>query len=167
MCKFYLFPSNSSLCYNTIMREYKAKYPHDRAKEVLNNIGAIFLEKKEHDDFYLKTKNGDIFKFKREGENVYLVGLDQVEDGFDLVVSEFLNKEVADILLPLFKNNPLVLKKNREVYSWKGSRIMLDNVQKIGEYLEFYPVNDEARVEIMDNFGLRTSDLIIKSYFDL
>lgn len=149
------------------MREYKAKYPHDRAKEVLNSIGAIFLDKKEHDDFYLKTKNGNIFKLKREGENVYLIGLDQVEDGFDLVVSEYLNKEVADILLPLFKNNPLVLKKNREVYSWKGSRIMLDTVEKIGEYLEFYPVNDEARMEIMDNFGLQASELITKSYFDL
>ncbi len=149
------------------MREYKVKYSHDKAREVLGNIGAIFLEKKEHDDFYLKTRDGNIFKFKKDGEKVYLVGLDQAEDGFDLVVSEYLNKEVADILLPLFRENPLVLRKNREIYSWKGSRIMLDTVEKIGEYLEFYPPSDEVKKEIMDSFGLHPADLVTKSYFDL
>lgn len=149
------------------MREYKAKYSHEKAKEVLRNIGAIFLEKRINEDFYLKTRNGNIFKLKKEDESIYLIGLDQAEDGFDLVVSEYLNPEVTDILLPLFKNNSLVLKKNREVYSWRGSKIVLNVVEKTGEYLEFYPINEEMKKEIMENFELKKADLISKSYFDL
>lgn len=149
------------------MREYKAKYSHEKARQILADIGAIFLDKKEHDDFYLKTKNGNILKFKKDGDDVYFIGLDQQEEGFDLVASEYLNREVSDVLMPLFQNNPFVLKKVRENYSWKGSRIMLDSVEKIGEYIEFYPTNDEAKIELFEIFGVHSSDLVTKSYFDL
>ena len=125
------------------------------------------MDKKEHDDFYLKTKNGNIFKLKKDDNNVYLIGLNQEEEGFDLVLSEYLSSEVSDILMPLFQNNRFVLKKVRENYSWKGSRIMLDNVENIGEYIEFYPTNDEAKIELFEAFGIHSSDLVVKSYFDL
>lgn len=149
------------------MKEYKAKYPHAQAKELLNRIGAIFTGKKEQSDFYLKTKNSNIFKLQKEDGSMYLVNLTLEDGGFVLNISEYLSEEVRDVLSPLFQNNPLVLKKSRECYSWKGSEISLDRVEKFGEFIEFYPVSEEAKTELLETFGVKESDFVTKSYFDL
>lgn len=70
-------------------------------------------------------------------------------------------------MLPLFNGNQYVLRKIRELYSWKGSKIKLDNVEKYGEFVEFYPVDDEAKLELFEKFGVKKEDLIAKSYFSL
>lgn len=147
--------------------KYKAKYSHAQAKEILDNIGAIFVEKKEHDDFYLKIENGHIWKLQRNDDDVYLVSLNQENGGFAIQTNEYLPKDAANILLPLFKSNQFVLRKAKNLYSWKGSKIELDSVQKYGEFIEFYPVDDEAKIELMETFGVKESDLITKSYFSM
>lgn len=147
--------------------EYKAKYSHEKAKEVLDEIGAIFVEKTEHNDFYLKIDNSRIFKFQKNGDDIYLVILSQEDGGFNINTHEYLPKDTSDILLPLFKRNQYVLRKNRELYSWKGSKIELDSVEKYGEFIEFYPVDDEAKFELFEKFGIQETDLVTKSYFSL
>ena len=149
------------------MKEYKVKYSHAKAKEIISNIGAVFAGKVEQKDFYLKTKNGIIYKLQKEDGGIRLVNLNQEEGGFVLNISEYLSEEVHDILLPLFENNPLVLKKDREFYTWKGSKIALDKVEKFGEFLELHPVDENAQNELFEAFGITSKDLITKSYFEL
>lgn len=149
------------------MKEYKAKYSHAKAKEIIDKIGAVFVEKKQHDDFYLKIENGRIYKFQKNGDDIYLIVLSQEDGGFIVDMHEYLPKDTSDILLPLFKDNQYVLRKARELFSWKGSKIELDSVDKYGEFIEFYPIDDEAKLEIFAKFGVKESDLITKSYFSL
>lgn len=149
------------------MIEYKAKYSHEKARKILDKIGAIFVEKKNNDDFYLKIDNGRILKLQKNGDDIYLIVLGREDGGFVVDMNEYLSKDISDILLPLFKGNQYVLRKTREVYSWKGSRIALDSVEKYGEYIEFYPVDDEAKIELFGNFNIKETDLVTKSYFSL
>lgn len=149
------------------MIEYKAKYSHEKAKEILDEIGAVFVEKKEHSDFYLKIDNGRIFKLQKDGDDVYLVILSREDGGFSVDMHEYLPKDTSDILLSLFKGNQYVLRKVRELYSWKGSKIELDSVEKYGEFMEFYPVDEEAKLELFEKFGIGETDLVTKSYFNL
>jgi len=149
------------------MTEYKAKYSHEKAKEILIEIGAIFVEKKEHDDFYLKIENGRIFKIQKDGNDVYLVALSSENGGFVIDMHEYLPKDTSDILVSLFRGNQFVLRKVREIYSWKGSKIELDRVEKYGEFVEFYPVDEEAKIELFDKFGINETNLVTKSYFSL
>ncbi|MBU4350890.1 CYTH domain-containing protein [Patescibacteria group bacterium] len=149
------------------MIEYKAKYSHEKAKEILDEIGAVFVQKEQHDDFYLKIDNGRIFKLQKNGDDIYLVLLNREDGGFAVDMHEYLPKETSDVLLPLFKGNQYVLRKTRELYSWKGSKIELDSVEKYGEFIEFYPVDEEAKPELFEKFGIEETDLITKSYFSL
>lgn len=149
------------------MKTYKIKYSHDKAKEVLNNIGAIFFGKSSQDDFYLKTHDGNVFKLQKEDETMHLVNLYFDKDGFVLNMSEYLAPEVRDALLPIFQDRSLALRKERENYSWKGSKISLDRVEKYGEFIEFSPNGDDAKKELFEVFGAKPEDLIVKSYFDL
>lgn len=150
------------------MMEYKAKYPHLKARQIIDEIGAVFVEKKEHDDFYLKIENGRIYKLQKNGDDIYLVILGQEDGGFNVDMHEYLPKDTSNILLSLFKSNQYVLRKTREIYSWKGSKIELNVVEKYGEFIEFYPVDDgEAKLELFEKFGIREEDLVRKSYFSL
>lgn len=149
------------------MIEYKAKYSHEKARMVLDEIGAVFVEKKEHDDFYLKIDNGRIFKIQKNGEDVYLVVLSKEDGGFTVDMQEYLPKDTSDILIPLFKGNQYVLRKIREIYSWKGSKIELDSVEKYGEFIEFYSGDNEAKLELFEKFGINEEDLVTESYFSL
>lgn len=149
------------------MVEYKAKYSHEKAKEIIKEIGAVFVEKKDHDDFYLKIDNGRIFKMQKDGDDVYLVALSSENGGFVVDMHEYLPKDTSDILLSLFRGNQFVLRKAREVYSWKGTKIELDRVEKYGEFIEFYPNDEEAKKELFEKFGIKQSDLVTKSYFSL
>lgn len=149
------------------MTEYKAKYSHDEAREILDKIGAVFIEKEQHDDFYLKIDNGRIFKFQKNGDDIYLTVLSREDGGFIVDMNEYLPKDTSNILLPLFKSNQYVLRKTRELYSWKGSKIKLDSVEKYGEFIEFYPVDSEAKLELFEKFGIKETDLVTKSYFSL
>lgn len=149
------------------MTEYKAKYSHIKAKEILNEIGVIYAGNEQINDFYLKIDNGRIYKLQKNGDDVYLTVLIQEDGGFILDMHEYLPKDTSDILSPLFKSNQYVLRKNRELYSWKGSKISLDNVEKYGEFIEFYPVDEEAKVELFEKFNIKETDLVTKSYFSL
>lgn len=149
------------------MIEYKVKYEHEKARRILDEIGAVFADKKQHDDFYLKAEKGNILKLQKSGDDIYLVNLIHEDGGFVENVSEYLSKDISGILSQLFKDNHYVIRKMRESYSWKGSKIRLDTVQGYGEFVEFYPADEESKIEIFEKFGVKESDLVTKSYFDL
>lgn len=149
------------------MTEYKVKYSHAQAREIIGKIGAISSVKEQLDDFYLKIGNNHIYKLQKNGDDIYLAILNQEDGGFIVDMYEYLPKDTSDILLPLFKSNQYVLRKTRELYSWKGSKIALDSVEKYGEFIEFYPVDNEAKLELFGLFDVKEADLVTKSYFSL
>jgi len=149
------------------MKEFKIKYSHNKAKEILEEIGARFKEKTRLEDFYLKSDPKNIWKISREKDKVYLVNLIKGKDGFAINISERLDKEATNSLIRYFKNNPLVMKKIREHYFWKRTEIVLDDVIGLGEFIELYPQNETLKEELFKIFGIKSSELITKSYYDI
>jgi adenylate cyclase class IV len=149
------------------MKEFKIKYPHNKAKEILKNIGARFKEKTEQEDFYLKSTDTSIWRLKKEGNEIYLINFTKEKEGFGINLSERLDKETTESLLSFFKNNPLVIKKIREHYYRKGSKIVLDNVVGLGEFLELYPSDKVSKEELLKVFNINPSELITESYYDM
>ena len=149
------------------MKEFKIKHPHNKTREILKNIGATFKEKTEQEDFYLKSTEETILRFKKEGNEIYLINFTKERTGFGINLSERLDKEVADNLLSLFKNNPSVIKKIREHYYWKGAKIVLDNVVGLGEFIEFYPNGKVSKEDFLKVFNINSSQLITESYYDM
>ncbi len=149
------------------MKEFKVKYPHNKAKKTLQDIGAIFREKTEQEDFYLKSKDETILRLKKEGNEIYLINFTKEKDGFGINLSERLDKEATNRLFSLFQNNPLVIKKIREHYFWKGAKMVLDNVVGLGEFVEFYPDGNTSEEEFLKVFDIKPSELITESYYNI
>jgi len=149
------------------MKEFKIKYPHNKAREILKNIKAKFTEKTEQEDFYLKSTNTGILRLKKEGNEIYLIHLTKEKEGFGINLSERLDEEVTNSLLSFFKNNQLVIKKTREHYFWKGAKIVLDNVGGLGEFMEVYPQDEVTKEELLKAFKINPTELITESYYDM
>ncbi len=70
-----------------------------------------------------------------------------------------------------------IIEKNREIYLYENVRIHLDEVKKLGNFLEFEAVMDEkyrnkevetGKVEyLMEKFGIKNEHLIGESYENL
>jgi adenylate cyclase class IV len=149
------------------MKEFKIKYPHYKAKEIFKDIGATFKEKTEQEDFYLKSTDETILRLKKEGGKIYLINFTKEKDGFGINLSERLDKEATDSLLSFFKGNPLIIKKIREHYIWKGAEIVLDNVVGLGEFIELYPREETSKEELLKIFNINPAELITESYYDM
>jgi len=70
----------------------------------------------------------------------------------------------------------VVVRKRRLVYLWKNMRIHLDQVDDLGQFIEFEAVLAEDHTDsdgknlveqLMKQFGLSSEDLIESSYSDL
>lgn len=68
------------------------------------------------------------------------------------------------------------VRKTREVFKHGNTRIHLDDVERLGSFIEFeYVVDEESPVEdgkevlesLKQHFGIREEDLIATSYSDL
>ena len=69
-----------------------------------------------------------------------------------------------------------VVRKRREIYLWHNVRIHLDDVQGLGQFLEFEAVlspeiddavGHEQLKKLMTEFNLRPEDLLAGSYTDM
>jgi adenylate cyclase class 2 len=66
--------------------------------------------------------------------------------------------------------------KRRELYMWRGVRIHLDEVEELGDFIEFEaPVDADASeadararvAQLRDAFGVRREDVVARSYCEL
>ena len=149
------------------MKEFKIKYHHNKAKEILETIKARFKGKTQLEDFYLKSDQKNIWKISKENGKMYLVNLIKRKNGFDINISKRLDKEATSDLMRYFENNSLVMKKIREHYFWKEAEIVLDNIIGLGEFIELYPQNELSKKGLFNIFCIKPSDLITKSYYDI
>ena len=149
------------------MKEFKVKYSHRKAKEILKEIGAKLKEKNQLEDFYLNSGPKNIWKISKENDKLYLINLIKGKSDFDINISEKLDKKASRGLMQYFLNNTLVMKKIRQHYLWKGTEIVLDNVVGLGEFIELYPSNEIIKKELFKIFNIKSSDLITESYYDL
>ena len=150
-----------------MLNELKVEYPHEKAQQVIESIGARQKESVTQEDFYLTSESGRAYKLVRRQGNTYLIGLVENNGQFEQLVYETLDESVAREVSALFEGSSYVIRKERTFYELDGSDIVLDRVSGLGEFVELYPKDENAEKELLKQFGVSTEYLITESYYDL
>lgn len=168
--------SNGTLHQNL---ELKALAPESsRVGAALLRLGAHYECLLVQRDTYFHAPNGRLKLREIEGKPSQLIAYDRPEDQAQRF-SRYRITEIADpqgliAVLTQALGVRGVVAKRRKLYLWQDSRIHLDEVEGLGNYLEFEVLSqgnscsDWDRMEaLMTAFGLRDADSIQASYSDL
>ncbi|MNT63732.1 CYTH domain protein [compost metagenome] len=129
-------------------------------------------------DTYFYVPHGRLKLREIDGRSSLLIAYDRPEDQAQRM-SQFRITEIPDPQgLIAVLGDALgvrgVVAKRRHLYLWQECRIHLDEVERLGSFLEFEVLSqgvscdDWDRMEaLMTSFGLRDSDCIQASYSDL
>lgn len=148
-------------------REYKIRYDHKKAREILEELDAKFFRKELLEDFYLASNGKDIYKVARADGVFRFIHLVNEGNNFRKAADIKLEANAEKALTQLFDKSGAVMHKEREHYDWNQSKIVLDNVINLGQFIEFYPATDQDKQTLFAKFGVNVNDLITESYYSL
>ncbi len=149
---------------------------HKAIKHILKSIGATFERILDQKDIYYKVESG-LLKLRIENGNYSLIKYNREEEKSDRWSNYYVVKmegaETEPLLSSLFPIETEVLKK-RELYLYKDTRIHIDTVEKLGNFIELETVVHGEREyakelfdEVVKLLNLELSDQIRSSYRDL
>lgn len=136
---------------------------------LLVSLGAEFLGRVNQKDNYFEDKDGCLLRIREEGENFLLTkkGNDFGERAREKEISE----EVVDGRKAerLIKENSVktVICKNRSLFRLENTLIVIDKVERIGEFVEVRAENEAEIFQTLRKLRLNEKDAIKESYLDL
>ncbi len=148
-------------------REHKIRYDHKKARGILGKLKAKFSKKELLEDLYLVNYKKDIYKVARANGIFRLIHLVNEGDNFKEVADIKLEPTVENEIAQFFNQSNVVMRKEREHYDWEQSKIVLDNVIGLGQFIEFYPATEQEKQTLFTELGVSTDDLITESYYSL
>lgn len=159
--------------------EFKARVSDPEAvRAAAKRLGAEDKGVLEQVDTYYKVAQGRLKLREINGCEAQLIHYDRSEEA----AQRWSHFRVAKVVEPEGMKAVLagacgvrgVVAKHRHLYLWQDSRIHLDRVEGLGDFIEFEVLSegvacsDWDRMEaLMTAFGLRESDAIRASYSDL
>ena len=161
--------------------EIKAKYrKSDKTQRVLEKIGARFERVEMQTDTYFNVENGKLKIRERDSGLSQLIQYFRKDDerpkpSYYEIVHLRNVKKVKETLTREYGIRAIVRKK-RDIWTWKNVRIHFDAVEDLGHFLEFEAViekdtDDEEGYRklkrMMKKFGITRKDLVSHSYGDL
>lgn len=145
-------------------------------RNILSEIGAEYIRVLNQSDIYYRTNNG-LLKLRLFDDEAELIKYNRDETGkarwSDYEILKLDAKKAGKFLRQLFEVETVV-KKKRELWMFDNSRIHLDNVKRLGKFLEIETLvingNADARQRfssIKNLLKLDDSKQILSSYRDL
>jgi adenylate cyclase, class 2 len=159
--------------------EIKAKYPSlVRARKISRALGARFVGTLNQTDTYFKVKQGRLKLREINGKELeliyYLRANNRASRYSEYTVLELQKKEATKRVLNALFETMVVVKKKRELFLYKNSRIHVDSVVGLGGFVEFEVLVVEGKRQarqlmlfLRSKFGIDSSMLIAGSYSDM
>ncbi len=148
----------------------------NKTKKLLDNIKAKFIKTLNQKDVYYKTKTG-LLKLRIENSNQSLIkyvrnekGKDRFSDYFVLNISKGNSEKFFQDIFPI----EVVVKKKRLLFMYDNTRIHLDAVKDLGNFLELETLVINGKKDAKKRFNqimkllqLNEHEEIRNSYRDL
>jgi adenylate cyclase len=160
--------------------EIKARYPNDRALRLVQSLDITEYYEFNQTDVYFNVPENRL-KLRsindESAELIYYARPDRPE-AKNSYYEIYQTKDPAQLqkLLTLIFGIKNTVIKTRKVYIYKDCRIHIDNVQGLGEFLEFEVVIIHGRTAeeaqklmqyLTEHFNITAADLVNISYTDL
>ena len=164
--------------------EVKSRIDLSHAREVLEGLDAKFLETEEHFDIYYNAPHRDFAKTD-EALRIRSVNdrqvltykgkkLDDTTKSREEIQTNVEAEAAIQILERLGFKETARVQKLRDVFKIGDITICLDEVDSLGQFIEFEIISDADMEEskkrifvMMEKFGLKPEDSIRKSYLEL
>jgi adenylate cyclase, class 2 len=159
--------------------EIKAKYPSlVRARKISKTLGARFCGTLKQTDTYFNVKQGRL-KLREINRNqlelIYYIRENSRGSRYsDYTVLELRKKEAAKRVLNSLFDTAVVVKKKRDLFLYKNSRIHIDSVAGLGGFVEFEVLVVRGKKQaqqlmlfLCDKFRIAQSSMIAGSYSDM
>jgi predicted adenylyl cyclase CyaB len=159
--------------------EIKVKYPSlAQAREISRTLGAKSGGTLKQTDTYFKVKQGRL-KLReineKELELIYYRRANSHGNRYsDYTVLELQKREAAKRVLNSLFETSIIVKKKRELFLYKNSRIHIDTVVGLGGFIEFEVLVVRGKKQahrlmlfLRRKFGIDSSMLIAGSYSDM
>ena len=159
--------------------EIKATYPSlARARKISKTLGARFSGTLKQTDTYFKVRQGRLKLREIDEKQLELIYYRRQNARgsrySDYTVLELQKKEAAKRVLNSLFETMVVVKKKRDLYLYKNSRIHIDSVAGLGEFVEFevLVVRGKRQAQqlmsvLRSKFGIDSSSMIAGSYSDM
>ncbi len=159
--------------------EIKAKYPSlAKARRISRALRARVCGSLKQTDTYFKVKRGRLKLREINGKQLELIYYRRENTRgsrySDYTVLGLHKKEAAKRVLDSLFETMVVVKKKRELFLYKNSRIHIDSVAGLGAYIEFEVMVVRGKRQAQDlmtflrnRFGIDASMLIAGSYSDM
>jgi adenylate cyclase class 2 len=164
--------------------EVKSRIDLSHAHEILDRLGAKFLETEEHFDIYYNAPHRD-FAETDEALRIRSVNdrqvltykgkkLDDITKSREEIQTHVEAEAMIQILERLGFKETARVQKVRDVFKIGDITLCLDEVGSLGQFIEFEIISDADMEEskkhifaMMEKFGLKPEDSIRKSYLEL
>ena len=159
--------------------EFKAELrDHNLAKSIALSIGGKFIEHLWQTDTYFQLADGRLKKRQTEGRPTEFIFYHR-DNHTRPRISRFhiySEAEAADRFGRIPVPEWVVVRKAREVYMWRGVRIHLDMVDRLGMFVEFEalvsPISNLVKChaaieELRQNFAAVLGEAVSASYSDM
>ena len=161
--------------------ELKARCPDPaRVAEVVKQLGARLEWTKRQVDTYFHVRQGRLKLREQDGKPAELIAYHRANET-DVRASDY---EIVIVPDPAALTSALtrtlgvrvIVAKRRTLYLWHNVRIHLDEVERLGSFLEFEavispehsePVSSERLDRLRDALQINADDLVAVSYSDL
>jgi adenylate cyclase, class 2 len=159
--------------------EIKAKYPSlAQAREISRTLGARFGGMLNQTDTYFRVKQGRLKLREINDRGLELIHYRRKNTlgsrYSDYTVLELKKKEAAKRVLKSLFDTLVIVKKKRELFLYKNSRIHIDSVVGLGGFIEFEVLVTRGKKQanqlmlfLKREFGIDSSNLIAGSYSDM
>jgi adenylate cyclase class IV len=152
-----------------------------QAREIAERVQTHYLGKLHQIDTYFETKKGRLKLREIDQQSFQLIPYEKDYSSgpmqSDYAVIELNDADLVKNLLDRTLGTIAIVDKRREVFLADNIRIHLDQVQDLGDFVEFEAVYDdriqgqkEREVEkvnaLMDTFQIQAEDLLDRSYID-
>lgn len=129
--------------------EFKARVTdHGSLEAVFEKMGAAFVGVLDQTDTYFKVNYGRLKLRESDVNPPELILYDRNESSSECMESHY---EIVKVFDPKIKEILVgalgvktVVNKQRRLYKWKNARIHLDNVKRLGKFIEFEVVSPEG-----------------------
>jgi len=152
----------------------------DRARRIAEQVSTSFLGREHQIDTYFGCREGRLKLRQIDGATAHLIWYrrpDQIDEKVsDYCIIAVQQPEELRRALDAAAGITNVVDKTREIFLYENVRIHLDDVQRLGTFLEFEAVlgpddnqqSGEAKVKFLrQKFEIAACDLLANSYCDL